>query len=59
MGIGKHKSIDSLIIGDDLIIDDKLMCTAFNEYFVNEASLKVAQKDEILLSTEVVDVPPH
>ena len=35
------------------------MCTAFKEYFVNEASLKVAQEDEILLSTEVVDAPPH
>ena len=59
MGIGKHKYIDSLLIGDDLIIDDELMGTAFNEYFVNEASLKVAQEEETLVSTEVVDAPSH
>ena len=38
LGMGKYKSIDSLIVDNVLISEDTSMCNAFNDFFINEAS---------------------
>ena len=59
MGLGKAKSIDSLSKGNDLIVDDKMMCDLFNKYFVEEASLCVEDSDEDSLISETYDDPRY
>ena len=58
LGMGKYKSIDSLIVDNVLISEDTSMCNAFNDFFINEASLITNVRDEEILSSEVIEEPP-